>query len=269
MRDWDDAFANMAYVPGSEALPARWAEEAATYRASGITIETDIPYGDGARERFDLIMPEGTPKGLAVFVHGGYWMKLSKSDWTPLAEGARRRGWAVALPGYTLAPEAQIGEITTAIGRAITSAAARVPGPIRLSGHSAGGHLVSRMICMDSPLSADVAERIEHTLSISGVHDLRPMIHTAMNETLGLTMDSASAESPVLHRPVPGANFTAWVGGGERPEFIRQAHLLAEMWGALDADVSFVLDSVHNHFSVVEGLKDPGSAICEAFCGPG
>ena len=25
-RDWDDAYANMAYVPGAEALPELWAE---------------------------------------------------------------------------------------------------------------------------------------------------------------------------------------------------------------------------------------------------
>ena len=171
-RDWNDAYANMAHIPGSAALPAQWAAEAAAYRASGVLVEEDIAYGAGERERLDIVWPEGTPKGLAVFVHGGYWMRLCKSDWTQFAEGARALGWAVALPSYTLTPQARIAQITQEIARAVDSAAARVPGPIRLSGHSAGGHLVTRLLCNDIKL--DCRDRIEHVLSISGLHDLRP-----------------------------------------------------------------------------------------------
>jgi hypothetical protein len=36
VRDWDDAFANMKHVPGSELLPGRWAEQAAAYRAATV-----------------------------------------------------------------------------------------------------------------------------------------------------------------------------------------------------------------------------------------
>ncbi len=97
--------------------------------------------------------PEGTPKGLLVFVHGGWWIAFDKSVWSHLAEGAVAAGWAVAMPSYTLAPEARIAEITREIGQAIEAAAARVAGQILLAGHSAGGHLVTRMVCRDTPLS--------------------------------------------------------------------------------------------------------------------
>jgi len=33
MRDWDDAYANSAHIPGADKLPALWAERAAAYRA--------------------------------------------------------------------------------------------------------------------------------------------------------------------------------------------------------------------------------------------
>lgn len=266
-RDWDDAYANMAHVPGSEALPAQWAAEAAAYRASGVRWDEDITYGPAERARMDLFWPEGTPRGLAVFVHGGYWMRLSKSDWSFLAEGARAAGWAVCLPSYTLAPKARIAEMTRQIGAAITVAAEHVPGPIRLAGHSAGGHLVSRMVCDESPLAAPVLERIAHTLSISGLHDLRPLLRTQMNEVLRLDAAEAAAESAGLREPVPAAHVTAWVGGGERPEFIRQARLLAMMWEGLGAEIGLVVEGQHHHFSVIEGLKDPDSPICRAFVG--
>ncbi|UWQ96238.1 alpha/beta hydrolase [Rhodobacteraceae bacterium M385] len=260
--DWDIAFNNMSHVAGSHALPAHWAAEAAAYRDSGVQVETDIPYGDGPRERFDIVWPEGAPKGLAVFVHGGYWMRLSKSDWTQFAEGARAAGWAMALPSYTLAPDARISKMTRQVSAAIDVAAKRVAGPIRLSGHSAGGHLVTRMLCEDTPLAPETRARIENVVSISGLHDLRPLLRTAMNDTLHLDEAEAAAESAILHRPVPNARITAWTGGGERPEFLRQAQLLATVWQGLDAKTDLVIDSVHHHFSVIEALKTHDSPLC-------
>lgn len=261
LKDWDDAFANMAHIPGSEALPKTWQQDAASYRASPVAVETDIPYGDHPRERFDLVRPDGPPKGLVVFVHGGYWMQLDKTSWTHFAEGARAQGWAVCLPSYPLAPESPISRMTTSIARAIETAAAMIAGPIRLSGHSAGGHLVTRMVCHDTPLSAKVQRRVQHVMSISGVHDLRPLLHTKMNDTLGLDPVAAERESPVLAVPAAGAQVTCWVGGGERPEFIRQSRLLAMIWDGLDCRAQCHIDQQHNHFSVIDGLQDRNSDI--------
>jgi arylformamidase len=39
-------------------------------------------------------------------------------------------------------------------------------------------------------------------MSISGVHDLRPMLRTAMNQSLKIDMAEAHAESPALLEPV-------------------------------------------------------------------
>ncbi|MEO9529675.1 alpha/beta hydrolase [Roseibium sp.] len=270
--DWDDAFANMKHVKDSAELPDFWAARAAGYRADltrgGHRLDLDIAYGSHPREKFDIVWPDGTPKGLAVFIHGGYWMRLEKAHWTDFAEGARAKGWAVCVPSYTLAPEARIHEITAQIGQAISTAAGLVDGPIRLSGHSAGGHLVTRMLCSDSPLSGSVSERIAHTLSISGLHDLRPLMHTGMNRTLNLDLEEARAESAVLAQPAAAAPLTCWVGGGERPEFIRQARLLSDMWTGLDVPVRCEIDGNHNHFTILEGLKQPGSPITTAFVGP-
>lgn len=265
LREWDDRFDNSGYVEGALALPEQWAALAAQYRASlqaeGLRLDIDVPYGDHPRERFDLIWPEGVPRGLVVFVHGGYWMRFDKSTWTHLAEGARAAGWAVCLPTYTLAPQARIAEITLQISRAIDTAAALVSGPIRLAGHSAGGHLVSRMICNDTSLATGVLDRVAHVVSISGLHDLRPLLQTSMNTTLRLDAEEATAESAALHVPLLGPSCTAWVGGGERPEFLRQARLLAMMWAGFDSHVRLEIDGTENHFTVIDALQDPASPL--------
>lgn len=259
MRDWDDEFANSAYIPGSEKLPALWAAQAAAYRRSA-RIEEDIPYGPEPRQKLDLIRPDGVCRGLVVFVHGGFWLECGKSDWTDLAEGARANGWAVALPGYTQAPEARISAITRQVGAAIDKAAALVDGPIRLAGHSAGGHLVTRMICYDSPLAPEALARIEKVVSISGLHDLRLLQRTRMNEGLQLDDSEAASESPALRRPTPGAHLTCWVGADERPEFLRQSRLMATIWDGL-AQTTLVEEPGRNHFSILEGLASPDSPL--------
>ncbi len=266
--DWDDAYNNRDHIPGADAFPPRWQAEAAGFRgALGARAELDHAYGPGARQRFDLFHPEGSPAGLAIFVHGGYWRAFDKSYWSHLAAGALARGWAVAMPSYTLAPEARISAITGEVAAAIAAAAGRVVGPIRLAGHSAGGHLVCRMACVGSPLPEPVAARVGHVLSISGVHDLRPLLRTATNDDLRLDLAETRAESPAFLEPRAGVRLTAWAGGAERPEFRRQNALIANVWTGLGAKTRAVEDPGRHHFDVIEPLAEADSPLTAAFTG--
>lgn len=258
--DWNDAYANGPNIPGGDRWPDAWVAPARDFRAklaSEDWAKLDLAYGPGARNRLDLFLPNGRPEGLVVFVHGGFWLKLDKTYWSHLASGAVARGLAVAIPSYTLCPEVRIAEITREIGAAIERAAGLVGGPLYLSGHSAGGHLVTRMVCTTSPLLERTRARTAHVLSISGVHDLRPLMRTAMNASLGLDDAEACAESPALLAPLPGARVTCWVGAGERSEFIRQTALLANVWTGLGARTCAVEEPDRHHFNVIDGLIDP------------
>lgn len=266
--DWSDAYSNGDHIPKGERWPEAWVKPAANFRAQlGDRAILDQSYGPDARHTFDLFLPEGEQKGLVVFIHGGYWMRLDKSYWSHLAAGALAHGFAVAMPSYRLAPSVRIADIVQDVAAAITSAAARVDGPIHLTGHSAGGHLVSRMVASGSPLSAEILARIGNVVSISGLHDLRPLMKTGMNATLRIDQAEALAESPALLDPVPGATLTCWVGGAERAEFRRQNALLANIWLGLGATTLAVEEPDRHHFNVIDGLADPDSGLIEALLG--
>ncbi|MBU2963804.1 alpha/beta hydrolase [Citreicella sp. C3M06] len=261
--DLSDSYANGPYIAQAEDYPPRWAGAAAHFRkamALSGRLREGLSYGPAGRNRFDLVLPKGSAAGLVVFVHGGYWMKFGRADWTHLAGGAVARDWAVALPSYEHCPQVRISDITRQIADAITAAAVEVSGPIRLAGHSAGGHLVARMLA-GGLLPDAVAGRLAHVMPISPLSDLRPLLQTDLNATLGLDAAEAEAESPVL-MPQPMVPVTAWVGGDERPAFIDQARWLSQAWGC-----GLVIEEGRHHFNVIDGLAAPDSAITDRLLG--
>lgn len=265
--NWDDAYSNGGYIENAGSFPSNWSRDAEDYRKLLISQNrflADISYGSGDREILDIFLPAGTPKGLMVFVHGGYWQAFDKSSWSHFANGAVEQGWAVAMPSYTLCPYAKISEITKQIGAAIEIAASRIAGPVSLSGHSAGGHLVSRMMCKNSPLSNSTIHRLKSVVSISGLHDLRPLLKNSMNNILGMDMQEATAESAALLQPLENVSLTCWVGKLERPEFRRQNALLANIWTGFGISTCVVEAADKHHFNVIDDLGLPGSKLINA-----
>ncbi|MFN7222840.1 MAG: alpha/beta hydrolase [Paracoccaceae bacterium] len=251
----DRAYANGAFIPAADGYVPRWRADAVAFRATAQRAgraQLDLAYGTGARNRFDLFLPDVTPSGLMVFVHGGYWMAFGREDWSHLAAGAVARGWACALPSYSLAPEARIGAMTAEIRAAVAAAAALVAGPLVVTGHSAGGHLAARMGCTDGP-------QMTRVVPISPLADLRPLMATEMNATLQLDSAEAAAESPALLQLRDGVQAHVWVGGQERPAFLWQARTLAEAWSCPWS----VAQGLH-HFNVLDDLTDPHSALMDA-----
>ncbi len=263
MIDWDDAFDNTGYVNGAEKLAPLWQSEAQAYSANCVSqqrAQLDISYGAGEREVFDLFLPPERPKGTLVFVHGGYWLRLDKSYWSHFAHGCISNGWAVAIPSYPLAPQAQISKITDSIAALLVHIADATAGPIALAGHSAGGHLVTRMVCA-GVLPEPVLNRISSVLAISGVYHLNPLLETKLNDTLQLTESEAMAESPVHLQPATNIPVTFWVGDHERPEFMRQTRMITERWSAKGARVRSVYESDKHHFNIIASLQDTHGAL--------
>lgn len=258
--DWDDAYANAAYIPGADLYPDRWRSDADDFRTRLAVLNRarlGVMYGHGTREIVDLFQPNQPAQGTMIFVHGGYWRRFDGSLWSHFSLGALNSGWTVAMPTYDLAPRVRIADITRQIAQAVCVVANECAGPLRLVGHSAGGHLVARMLDPDV-LPPEISSRIEKVVPISPVSDLRPLLNTTMNDDFKMDEAAAKAESPVFMTP-PSTPVTVWVGADERPVFLDQARWLAEAWGCERIEAPG-----KHHFDVIDGLKDPDSPLMQS-----
>ena len=269
--DPDDAYENRLHIPNADEHLSAWPVDAAAFRDRHPDSDCDRSYGAGERAAYDLFLPNGgleAAPGVVAFVHGGYWVALSKDDVSHLAGGMLARGWAVAMIGYRLAPQARIADITGEIAAAVTALGEVGTGPLRLAGHSAGGHLVTRMMCRDVTLGSAALERLDRVVSISGLHDLRPLRALAKNDLWRLDDAESAQESPVLQTPRQNIDLVCVAGAEERPEFIRQNALLPLAWQGLGIPGYGQLLAGHNHFTIIETMTDPQSQLCELIATP-
>lgn len=248
-------YANGAFIAGGDAFGPKWQRLAAEFRAGlGARAVLDRAYGPGALQQFDLFLPESAPRGLLIFVHGGYWLESGRKDWSHLAAGALARGWACAMPSYTLAPAARIGAMVQEVAAAVRAASVVVAGPVVVTGHSAGGHLAARMGCADLGM-----DRVARVVPISPLSDPGPLMQTAMNADLRIDADEVAAHSPALLPLRAGCGAHIWVGGQERPAFLWQARSLSEAWNC-----GWTVAPGRHHFDVIDDLTDPASALVAA-----
>ena len=99
-------------------------------------------------------------------------------------------------------------------------------------------------------------------LTLSGVHDLKPLVLSSMNSDLRLTNAEAARVSPVNHASLVPAPLLVAVGGAETSEFLRQSQLIWDAWpeNCRPAAGPLIVAGKH-HFSVVADLADPESEL--------
>lgn len=251
--DYEAEFNARAQVPEHPAIFARWARDAALYRAGHGRAELGLAYGDSERQAMDLFPADGP--ALALFLHGGWWRAMDRSFFSHMARGLNAHGTSVAVASYDLCPHVSIGEIVEQIRRACLFLWRRTGKRIVVYGHSAGGHLAAAMATTDWTSRGAPADLIAAGTAISGVFDLVPLICVSMNADFKLDESTARALSP-LHGPVCGVTFDCVVGALESNAFHRQSRALADRWGARFEEIAGA-----NHFTVLDPLADPASAM--------
>src|ERR1700730_3078580 len=114
----DVAYNNSEHVANSAAKLAEWSERSAGLRERHPRL-LDLAYGERPRNRIDIFPCGARHAPLFVFIHGGYWQRNAKEVFSCMAQAPMAHGFDVALPGYTLAPDASLTEIVAEIRSAI------------------------------------------------------------------------------------------------------------------------------------------------------
>ena len=259
---------NRMRVPDHADYYARWAAESALVRRS-LPCDLDVAYGTAPGETLDVFPAARPGAPVVVFIHGGYWRGMDKSQHSFLVPSLRAQGAAVVVPNYALCPQVSIPQITLQMVLAVGWAwrnARRFGGDARrlvVIGHSAGGQLAAMMLACAWPTAQAGLPRdvVKAALGISGLYDLQPLLHTpSLQEVLRLTPDQVAQASPArLPAPARG-RLIGVVGADESGEYLRQNRLIQQAWGRERVPVASVLAGL-NHFSVLDSLAQPGTRL--------
>ncbi len=215
---------------------------------------SDIRYGPGPLETFDLFSAPEPGGPIHLFFHGGYWRSQDKRDYAFVARHLVPAGINVVIANYDLCPALTIAGIEDESRRCldyVRTHAAELGGDaqrISLSGHSAGAQLVARLL-------ADNEIPVTGALALSGVFDLEPLPGTSINTALRLDAAEARARSP-RHWRTPAARTPIWlvVGAAESGEFRRQTHEYAGQLRGAGCTVRVNEFDGANHFTVLERM---------------
>jgi len=197
-------------------------------------------------------------KPLLIFIHGGYWQKLSAADSLFNGHDAISEGIALHAVEYALAPHASIAEMINeciaGVSRTITELQ---PTRVILAGSSAGAHLAA--MCTRNEF---IASHVDGVALLSGIYDVRPLVVTPTNDPLHLTMESAADISPqLLPLPYVVTNSLLAVGGHEPPEFIRQNAEFGQRLLDEGSAVQIVVEEHLDHFDLPYDLLKRGTKV--------
>ncbi len=160
------------------------------------------------------------PRANVVWIHGGFWQEGNAEDSMHHAQACNEAGFNYTAVDYTVAPDATIDQMIEECVASVQSLATLVPAPMIIAGHSAGAHLAAMVAAARPSL-------VHSLLLFSGVYDLRPIVHTDINDALHLDEEAAWRLS-ALRMPFP-PTMTGFVlyGEQESAQFQEQSRLMA------------------------------------------
>ncbi len=261
-----------ASIPDHPDIFTRWQRDSALARRTNAGL-LDVSYGPAAGERLDFFPAHKSSAPLLVFIHGGWWRSLDKSDFSFLVPGYLQEGFNVALTNYTLAPNATLEEITQQQCRALAWLYRQAehydydPQRIVVAGHSAGGHLAAMMMAAMWPEWSDdlPVDLVKAGVLLSGLFDLEAIQHVDfVANDLQLSEECVSRLSPSWMPQSHPAPFITSVGDLESEEFKRQNQLISESW--FESHRHDVLLDGYNHLTICDAFGTPGHPLFESTC---
>ncbi|MGB0630984.1 MAG: alpha/beta hydrolase [Alphaproteobacteria bacterium] len=271
----DAAYNNRWAVPGHQADLDRWAADSAAVRAK-IRCDLEVAYGQGDRETLDILYPDRDgPVPLIVFLHGGYWLSMTKDSYSFIGENFVKAGAAFAVIGFGLCPgitlSAMVGQVERAIGHLWDNADSYGFDRDRfyLAGHSSGGHLAAMVLSGGVSGSPPVApETFKASVIVSGLFDLAPIAATYINNYIQLDDGGVRALSPLHHIPPASQTMGPLIlgtGEHELAEYFLHQSRYAGAWVDAGHALQMCDAAGYHHFDVPYDLANEDGGLHRAF----
>ena len=231
----------------------------------------DIAYGDTPLQTLDVFPAARADAPLHVFIHGGYWRALDKSDHSFIAAPLVAAGATVVMLNYDLCPAVTLDAIVRQVRAGIAWVHGNAgqlggdPNRLTISGHSAGAHLAVMAMHEDWKRAAGLPlDMIKAVVAVSGIYDLTPVLGISVNQDVRLTEPMMQANSPTLDPPPPSAPLLLAVGEDETPAWIQQTLDLHRRCEGRGVNSRLMRVPGRDHFSVALDMADADAPLFHA-----
>ena len=251
-----------------ERLAAYAATSAVTRARLDCTL--DVRYGPGEKEMLDIFPADAPNAPVHLFIHGGYWRAMDKSDYSFIAEVFQPAGATTVIINYDLCPAVTLETIVAQTMRSIAWTWRNVAGyggdPSRLyvSGNSAGGHLTAMALAHDWEAEGLPPDIIEGAIPVTGVFDCEPVPDITVNELVRLDRETARRLSPLRNPPRRAVPVLVAVGGAEPRLWIEMSKDYAALCREHGLECEYMELPGHDHFDISRAVGDPNSPLSGA-----
>jgi arylformamidase len=265
----DRQYNNRLQVPDYLFYLQRW-ELLSRQTEKKYTATKDIPYGKLTGERLDIYSSSLPQSKTLIYIHGGYWQRLNKSDFQFIAEAFRPDNLTTVILTYPLAPAVSLDQIVLSCCKAIQWVHLNITkysgdsNQMYVAGHSAGGHLTAMLMSVDWNLFNLPVKAIKGYCAISGLFNLTPIRLSDINEVLKMDKEMALRNSPVQLKPLTQAPLLLAVGADESDEFKDQSRELYASWKEKSISLEFLEIPGLNHYSILETMLEPNAPLHQA-----
>ena len=235
---------------------ARYVELSAAARKT-LPGEYDLRYGEAEKQTLDVHRPTKAGAPILLFIHGGFWRRLDKSDHSFIAPAFVEAGAVFVNLNYDLCPTVTLDDIAREAREGLVWTwrnAARLGGDaarLHVAGHSAGAHLCALLLAEDWTRHGLPADAIKGAGLLSGIYETAVVPLISVNQEVRLDAAMA-ARCDALSRPPRGPARPLVSVGGDEPEGWRaqtEAYAAACRGAGLAPEVLTVAGM--NHFTLI------------------
>ncbi len=229
----------------------------------------DHAYGATNGQTVD-IFPAAQPSApVLLFIHGGYFRALDKSQYSYIARPYVAAGFTVAVMNYDLAPGVSIGEIIQQNLAGFEWLKQNIhswngdASKFILCGHSVGAFLVAKIV--QHAVVMNDSECIGAQILLSGIFDLTKVRQSYLNQVLSLN-ESEINVSPIFTDCYQQPETMILVGGEETAEFIRQSERYHQKMLACRTRSEYHCLEDLNHYTVSRLLASKYNFLYHKIC---